>query len=117
MSVISFLGNGAVETLVKITGNTATTIIDCTTSKAVAVGLLQVNENNGSTPNLTVALTDGTTTYCLGAGGSTWVAKAVTAKQSVEFSPFVIPTGFALKVTSSDAAGKFDVLVLSDPLA
>ena len=116
MSVISFLGTGAVETMVKVTANTATTIIDCTTGKAVSVGLLQVNENAGSTPNLTVALTDGTTVYYLGAGGSTWVAKAVTAKQSIEFSPFIIPAGFKLQVTSNDAAGKFDVFALSDPL-
>lgn len=115
MTAISFLGTGAIETLVKITGNTATDII-AAIEKAVPVALLQVNENAGSTPNLTVAMTDGTTTYYLGAAGKSWVANAVSAKQSVEFSPFVVPKGFTLKVTSSDAAGKFDVLALSEPL-
>lgn len=116
MTAISFIGSGAVETLVKLTSSSATTIIDAA-EKAVAVASLHVNENNGSTPNLTVSMTDGTTTYYLGAEAKTWVALAVTAKQSVAFSPFVVPKGFALKVTSSDAAGKFDVLALSEPLA
>ena len=102
------------EIAVKVTSSSATTIVSGVAAPvdpaAWLVAKLQVNENNGSTPNLTVDLYDGTTSYYLGAGGSTWVAKAVTAKQSIEFTDIVVPSGWLLRVTSSDAAGKFDVV-------
>lgn len=104
------------EIAVKVTGNTATTIVSGAAApvdpSSWLVAKLQVNENNGSTPNLTVDLYDvaNTTAYYLGAGGSAWVAKAVTAKQSIEFTDIVVPAGWLLRVTSSDAAGRFDVV-------
>ena len=93
----------------KLTGSSVTTIVDGTDS-AVIVHRLQFNENFGSTPNLTVDMYDGTTTYYLGVGGAVWRAKAVTAGQSVEFTDIVVPKGFKIRATSSDAAGKFDVV-------
>jgi len=115
VSVISFLGTGAVETMVKLTTTGATDIL-VASDKAIAVAAIQVNETAAQTPNLTMAVTDGTTTYYLGAGGKTWNANAMTAKQSVEFSPFVLSRGYTLKATSSGVGGGVDVLVLSDPL-
>lgn len=97
------------EIAVKVTSNSVTDIIDAAAS-AVLVPWLQVNENAGSTPNLTVEIYNSTTSYYLGASGSTWVAKAVTAKQSLLFTDIVVPRGWKLRVTSSDAAGKFDVV-------
>lgn len=103
--------SGVEEIATKVTANTATTIVDGT-DQAWLVPWLQVNENAGSTPNLTVDLYDvaNTTAYYLGSGGSTWVALAVTAKKSVEFTDIEVPSGWKLRVTSSDAAGKFDVV-------
>lgn len=97
------------EIAAKVTSSSAKDIVDAAAS-AVLVPWLQVNENAGATPNLTVELYDGTTSYYLGAGGATWVAKAVTAKQSLLFEDIVVPRGWKLRVTSSDAAGKFDVV-------
>ncbi len=104
---------GAIEEIAtKVTSSTVAVIVDGTSpdTQAWLVPWMQVNENAGSTPNLTVELYDGTSSYYLGSGGSSWVAKAVTAKQSVEFTNVVVPSGWKLRVTSSDAAGKFDVV-------
>lgn len=97
--------------LKKITANTATTIVDAT-NNVKWVPWFEVNENAGSTPNLTVSITDGTTTYYPAADGTTaYNAKAVTAAQSLNWTKgYVIPKSFSLKVTSNDAAGKFDVI-------
>ena len=97
--------------LKKITANTATTIVDATLNSKW-VPWFEVNENAGATPNLTVSITDGTTTYYPAADGTTaYNVKAVTAALSLKFTAgYVIPKSFSLKVTSSDAAGKFDVL-------
>ena len=75
---------------------------------------LMVSENAGQTPNLTVDLynVDGTTAYVLGSGGAAWVAKAVTAKQSILFQDLLVPKGWALRVTSNNASGYFDVVGL-----
>lgn len=95
---------------VAITANTVTTIVDAT-DNSYFVLWFEVNENAGSTPNLTVDIYDGTNTRYLGSdAGSTYVALAVTAKLSVKFTQgYVIPKGSKLRVTSSDAAGKFHV--------
>lgn len=100
-----------VPILKKITANTATTIVDAT-NNVKWVPWFEVNENAGSTPNLTVVITDGTTSYYPGADGTTaYNAKAVTAALSLKWTQgYVIPKSFSLKVTSSDAAGKFDVI-------
>ncbi len=98
--------------LKKITANTATDIVDATLNSKW-VPWFEVNENAGATPNLTVSITDGTTTYYPAADGTqtAFNVKAVTAAQSLKFTAgYVIPKSFKLKVTSSDAAGKFDVL-------
>lgn len=102
--------NGAEEIAAKITGNTAVVVVDGS-DQAWYVPWVQVNENAGGTQNLTVDLYDGTTSYCLGTAGATWKAKAVTAYLSLTWSEgIVVPAGWQLRVTSSDAAGKFDVV-------
>lgn len=108
------LAGGDAAVYQKITGSSATAITDINaTAGPVRVPRLQVNENNGGTPSLTVEVTDGTTHYYLGSGGFTWKARAVTALQSVEFTDFKVPLGFSVKVTSSDASGHFDVIGLT----
>lgn len=109
MSVLSQQIQAVAPIATKVTSSTAKDIVDASES-AVLVPWLQVNENAGSTPNLTVEVYDGSTSIYLGSGGSTWVAKAVTAKQSVLFENIIVAKGSKLRVTSSDAAGKFDVV-------
>lgn len=116
MSVFRFNAEKPQAILKKITANTATTVVDAT-NNVKWVPWFEVNENAGSTPNLTVTITDGTTSYYpagesgVGNGRVIYVAKAVTANLSLRFAEgYVIPKSFSLKVTSSDAAGKFDVI-------
>lgn len=99
----------AEEVAVKVSANTATTIVDGT-DNAWLVPWVQVNENAGGTQNLTVDLYDGTTSFCLGAANAVWKAKAVTAALSLTFYDIVVPAGWKLRVTSGDASGKFDVV-------
>lgn len=97
----------------KITSSTVVNIAGNANSK-VKVPWFSIQENAGSTPNLTVELYDGTTSIYLGSGGVTWKAKAVTANQSIEFTNgLILNVGQYLRVTSSDAAGKFDVTGMS----
>lgn len=106
---------GSVEEIsTKITSSTVAVIVDGTTaaaggSQAWYVPWLSVGENAGSTPNLTVEVYDGTTSFYQVTGGFTWVAKAVTAKQGITFYDLYVPVNSKLRITSSDAAGKFDV--------
>lgn len=115
MSVFTFPSRGTLPINKKVTGSSATTIVDASTA-AVQVAWFQVNENAGATPNLTVDLYDvaNTTSYFLSdslAAPKVWNITAVTAKQGVLFSEgYVVPLGWKLRVTSSDAAGKFDVI-------
>jgi len=98
--------------LQKITGNTATTITQADASTG-QVNLVEfsVIENNGGTPNLSVYITDGTNIYYLPDTSKViWNAKAVTARQSVEFSTRILPLGYKLTILSSDASGHFDVI-------
>lgn len=99
----------AEEITVKITGATATTIVDGT-DNAWLVPWVQVNENAGGTQLLTVDLYDGTTSYCQGSADFTWKAKAVTAALSLTFTDIVVPKGWKLRVTSDHASGQFDVV-------
>jgi len=107
-----FSDGQATPILQKITTNSATTVTaaDASTGQVNIVNF-SVNENAGSTPALTVDLYDGTTTYVLmDTSKVVWNAKAVTARQSVEFGSLTIQKGFKLRITSDDAAGKFDVI-------
>lgn len=102
----SILVDGAFDTKdFKITGNTATAVY--TATKRTVITGLSITENAGSTPNLTVDRYDtaNTTAYYMRN------ALAVTAKETVTFEdhmPMVLHPGWSLRVTSSDAAGKFD---------
>lgn len=116
MSVFQFIADKPQPILKKITGNTATTIVDAT-NNSKWVPWFEVNENAGGTQNLTVTITDGTTSYYPsgepgdGSNSVIYVAKAVTANLSLKFREgYVIPKSFSLKITSSDASGKFDVI-------
>jgi flavin-binding protein dodecin len=98
------------EINVAITASTATTIVDATDDTRYVLWF-EVNENNGSTPNLTVDVYDGTNARYLGSdANATYVALAVTAKLSVKFTQgYVVPKGSKIRVTSSDASGRFHV--------
>ena len=111
MSSFQAIVAGAEEIAVKITANTVTTIVDGTDNKWI-IPWMAVGENNGSTPNLTVELYNisTTTSYYLQADGYTWVARAVTAKQSLAFDDIVVPKGYQIRVTSSDPNGRFDAV-------
>lgn len=110
MSVFNFDATGALEISKRITGNSATTIVDAS-NNVVLVPWFQVNEINGGTHNLTVDVYDGSNAvYLADDSGSTWNAKTVTAKTSYKFTQgYVIPKGSVLRVTSSDASGYFHV--------
>lgn len=114
MSVVEtyflFTGNAATGITKKVTTNSVTTVIDATKGQVNLVELLVV-ENAGSTPNLTVDLWDGTNSYLLpDTSKVVWSVKAVTANQVIEFGSRVIEKGYVLRVTSSDAAGKFNII-------
>lgn len=111
MSVFRFDSVSALPIVVRVTSSTVTTIADAT-NQQVTVPWFEVNQTDGSTPNLTVDLYDGTNTTYVGDDlGSAWNAKAMTAKQSVKFTQgIVVPKGSKLRVTSSDAAGKMHVV-------
>lgn len=98
------------EIAVRLTENTVTTIVDGT-DEAWFVHWLQANENNGSTPSLTLDLYDGTTPFYLGSAGVVYKAKALTAGQSVIFNEgIVVPQGWKLRATSNDASGHIDLV-------
>lgn len=103
----NFLLGGAMDTIdAKITGNTAVAVF--TARQRTVITSIVVTENFGSTPNLTVDRYDtvNTTAYYLRN------ALSVTANQTVTFDePMVLKAGWSIRVTSSDAAGKFDVML------
>jgi hypothetical protein len=91
----------------KLTGNTATAIF--TADSATFIRSIQVCENAGSTPNLTIDIFDGTTAYLKRR------ALAVTAGTEILYTnEFMLPQGWSIRLTSSDAAGKFDWSVTHD---
>ncbi len=112
-SVFAFNNGQATNLVAKVTGNTPVVVVDGTTGQ-INVGWFAVSETAGATPNLTVELYDvnAAISYYLGDSfqNKTWVANAVTAKQSVPFERgLVVPLGFQLRVTSSSVTGGFDV--------
>lgn len=103
---------------VVVSGNTVTTIVDATDSQ-ITVPWFEVNEHTGGTQTLTVDIIDAATvvTYLGDDAGATWNAKAVTAKASYKFTKgYVIPKGGKLRLTSSDASGKFHVVGIQLPV-
>lgn len=118
MSIFQHQGGPSNLIAKKITANTVTVVVDTTgaqTGGNTYIDRFEVNENAGSTPNLTVELYDtgNTTSYYLGdsIGHAVWKAKAVTAGQSVHFNEgYVLPNTWQIRITSSDAAGKFDFI-------
>ncbi|UYQ70967.1 hypothetical protein OF122_12955 [Pelagibacterium flavum] len=90
---------------VKLTGNTATTLVDADTGR-VTILSIDATETQGGTPNLTIDVTDGTTTWFKRN------AAAMTAKGSVTYDDvFILDNGETLRATSSDASGDIDIFV------
>jgi len=117
-STFSFPSNKPLPVAVRVTGNTATTIVDGT-NEAFFVPWFEVNENNGSTPALTVDLYDGTNPHYLGhdEGTVVWNARTVVAWSSYKFTAgYIVPIGWKLRVTSNDASGRFHVLGIKSRL-
>lgn len=112
-SIFQVTGGHLVDIAVRVVNATPVVIADATKG-ATMVPWFSVQENAGATPSLTVDLYDPTAAAVvayLGAGGVSWKAKALTALQSVVFDAgYVVRFGLQLRVTSSDAAGKIDVV-------
>lgn len=111
MTLYQFPLNAVEEIAVRITNGTPAIIVDGTDG-AWDVPWFQVNENNGSTPTVTVDYYDGTTARYFGAAGVVYRAKALTAGQSVLFDNGIfVPKGTQIRVTVTvDAAGHVDVI-------
>jgi len=100
------VSGGLLSKPVKLTGNSVTEILVAT--KRTTILSVICAEIGAATPNLTVELYDttNTTSYYLR------FALAMTAKQVVVLNDeFVLPQGWKLRVTSSNASGQVDVLV------
>jgi hypothetical protein len=119
MSTSAFVltGGAADRIREKITDTVAHDVAGDSTRQTPVVWF-QVNEISGGTPNLTVAVynADTTTSYFLGTGGSTWNAKAMTAKQSVTFNEgIMLEKNEFLRVTiSASAADVVGLALLSN---
>lgn len=113
MSSFQLNATGVHEIAYRVTSSTVATIVDASET-ALFVPWFEVNETNNSTHNLTVDIYDGTNAVYLGDdAGVTWNAKAVNQYASMKFTQgYLIPIGSKLRVTSSDAAGKFHVVGL-----
>jgi len=102
---MSYLIEGALQTEdTKLTDNTETTVY--TADSATTIVSITATENNAGTPTLTIEKHDGTNSY--------YLRKAVAMTAGTAFiwdSPFRLPHGWTLKVTSSDAQGEIDVSV------
>ena len=113
MSVFQIPANGPLPVAVRVTGNTATTIVDGT-DNVFFVPWFQVNVHGNITDNLTVDLYDGTNAHYLAHDeGSTWNARAVAPYGSYQFSNgLIVAKSWKLRVTSSNASGQVHVIGL-----
>ena len=104
---------GAITEDGRLTGNTATVIFP-TGVAASAVGAtwiraITATENSGGTPTLSIEKYDGTNTYYIRR------AVAMTAGTQVIYNePFLLPTGWSIRLTSGDAAGRIDWSITYD---
>lgn len=90
---------------VKLTDDTATTLVSASNGR-ITILSIDATETAGGTPNLTIDVTDGTTTWFKRN------AAAMTAKGTVSFENiFVLDNGETLRATSSDASGDIDIFV------
>jgi hypothetical protein len=97
----------------RLTASTVTTIF--TASGSTWIHSITAAERTGATPNLTIEVYDvaNTTSYYKR------FAVAMTAGTEVVYSePFLLPALWAIRMTSSDAAGKIDwTVTYSGPAA
>lgn len=116
MSVFAFQDGIANPIRKIITNATAVDVVVGLNGKGVTrIAYFEVNENTGAgTPVLTVSFVDslGNITYPGDSVTNTvWIAKAMTAGQSVKFQEgYVLNPGEVLRVKSGDAAGKINVI-------
>ncbi len=102
MSALDNAG-GAITEFGRLTADTVTTIF--TATGATWVRAITVAERTGGTPTLTIEVYDvaNTTSYYKR------FAVAMTAGTEVVYNePFLLPALWAIRMTSSDAAGKID---------
>lgn len=102
---------GAQEIAVKITNSTVTDIVDGSDG-GWNIPWMSVGCNSAATPNLTVELYDvaNTTSYYLSADGYCWNVRAIPEEKfAISFDDVVVPKGWKIRVTSSNASGLFDV--------
>lgn len=103
-----FIGGSANNIIVKIT-TTSATIIAGDPLYSIFVPWFACSEITGGTPNLTVEVYDGTTSYYMSTGGVTYIAKGMTGKQGVLFDQgYWLNAGQYIRVTSS-VANQVDV--------
>jgi hypothetical protein len=115
------LSGGAADKIrSKITTTNATDVAGSAKAQTSVVWF-QCNEVGGGTPNLTVAIynADTTTSTYLGDGTSAWVAKAMTAKQSVTFREGIrLEKNEFLRITiSASSVDVVGIALLSNDLA
>lgn len=97
-------GSGFQSEYVRLTNSSATDVL--VADSATTVASMQFTERAGTTPNLTIAVYDGTNTYYFRN------AYPMTANQTVTFNePFWVPNGWKVRVTSSHASGNVDVII------
>ena len=98
---------GAITEDGRLTGNTATPIF--TATGATWIRSITATENNGGTPTLSIEKYDGTNTYFIRR------AVAMTAGGQVVYNePFLLPAGWAIRLTSGDASGRIDWSITYD---
>lgn len=91
----------------KLTGSSVTTIF--TAPSATYIRSITAAENSGGAVNLTIDIYDGTNAY------HRRRAVSVAAGTEVVYNePFMLPQGWLIRMTSADAAGKFDWTVTYD---
>lgn len=94
----------------KLTGNTVTAIY--TASSATYIRSITAAENTGSaTPTLAVEVYDRTNSYFRSRG-----VTLTAGTEAVFDTPFTLPQGWSIRLTSGDAAGKIDWTVTYDDL-
>lgn len=97
-------GGALVTSRTKLTSNAVATVFTAK-SRTIVLSVTCV-ENSGTTPNLTVEVYDGTTSF--------YLRKAVVMTAGTAFifnEPFEVFPGGVIRVTSSDASGHVDAHV------
>lgn len=106
MSAFDDLGGSRITEDGRLT-DTATTIF--TAIGATWIHAITATENNGGTPTLSIEKYDGTNTY--------YIRRAVAmvaGTQVIYDTGFLLPIGWAIRLTSNDASGHVDWSITYD---